>query len=76
MGYTLSENMNSLQYLLLLHRRSFGITYERPNKNEHFNCMKMVSCIRERVGERGRQRETDGGRDGGRVRKSKRGGQV
>ena len=42
-------------------------------ENKHFNCMKMVSCIRERERrererererERGRQRETDGGREG------------
>ena len=37
--------------------------------------MKTVSCIRERVGERERQME--GGRDGGRVREQEReGGQV
>ena len=33
-----SEDVNSLQNLLLLHSRSFHITYERCNKNGCFNC--------------------------------------
>ena len=38
-----SENVNSLQNLLLLHSRSFCITYERPNKNSCFNCVSV--CV-------------------------------